>query len=84
MDAAKGRQALETELEHLEARLATINEERIEVPSWQKTMTRDGRFAINDPAAHASQINAALDENTKLDRTALEARIEELKKTLTE
>ncbi len=84
LDGARDRNSLERELEHLEARIRDMDDDRIEVPSWQLTMTRDGRFAINDPRAHASQINAALDSNAQLDRAAMEARIEQLKQTLTE
>ncbi len=84
IDRSRGRDALQAELDHLVARLESIEAEKIEIPSWQLQMTRGGRFAINDPTAHASQINAALDENAELDRDAIEARIEQLRATLAE
>ncbi len=84
MDAARGRDALQAELEHLEQRLAGLDDDKIEIPDWQMKMTRGGRFAINDPTAHASQINAALDKNAEVDREAIEARIQHLKTTLAE
>ena len=84
LDAAKGRQALEAELRHLELRLAAIDDEQIEVPDWQMKMTRGGRLAINDPRTHAANINATLEENSAADRTAIEARIDHLRRTLQE
>lgn len=84
LDATKGRQALQAELDHLEQRLAAIDDDKIEIPDWQLKMTRGGRFAINDPRAHASQINATLDKNSAADRTAIEARIDLLRRTLAE
>ena len=82
LDTTKGRDALVNELEHLEQRLAAMDDDKIEIPSWQLTMTRNGRFAINDPRAHASQINATLDDNAAVDRSAIEARIGQLRTLL--
>ncbi len=84
IDRSRGRDALQAELDHLVARLDSIEADKIEIPSWQLKLTRGGRFAINDPTAHASQINAALDENAELDRDSIEARIEQLRATLAE
>lgn len=76
-DAARNPQALRAELEHLERRLASFESEKINVPAWQAAMP-----SINDPAAHASKLNAELDAKTALERATVEKRIARLKRTL--
>ncbi|MCP4303883.1 MAG: hypothetical protein GY926_09760 [bacterium] len=76
-DTARNPEALSAELEHLEKRLATFESEKISVPAWQAAMT-----SMNDPAAHAINLNAELDAKTALDRAAVENRIARLKKVL--
>ncbi|MDJ0925619.1 MAG: hypothetical protein QNJ77_13760 [Acidimicrobiia bacterium] len=83
-DASRSREHLASELKHLKKRLAAFDAEKINVPAWQIAMTSGGRLTINDPAAHASKLNAALDEATALDREAIEARIEQLERALGE
>jgi hypothetical protein len=81
IDQARNRTALEQELEHLETRLSRLEDDRIEVPTWQKTMRR---YTINDPGASARRINDELDRNTEDDRAAIEARIVRLRRVLAE
>lgn len=78
-DGRRDRSSLQQELEHLERRLAAFQADKIEVPSWQMSMA-----TLNDPAAHATKINQALDQATAADREAIEQRIKQLKKALTE
>ncbi len=84
LDANRGRASLREELEHLEARLAAIDDDKIDVPSWLTTMTADGRLAINDPSIPIEGINDAIEKNARLDRKSIEARIQHLKKALAE
>jgi hypothetical protein len=81
IDQARNRTALEQELEYLETRLSRLEDDRIEVPTWQKTMRR---YTINDPGASARRINDELDRNTEDDRAAIEARIVRLRRVLAE
>ncbi len=76
-DAASNPERIRAELEHLEQRLAAFDDHKIDVPAWQAAMP-----SINDPAAHPSRINEIMDASNKLDRDALEERIERLKKAL--
>lgn len=76
-DAARSPARIRAELEHLELRLAAFEDEKIDVPAWQTAMP-----SINDPAAHPSVLNDKMDANNKLDRDALEERIERLQKAL--
>lgn len=76
-DAARNPEALRAELEHLEKRLAAFEAEKISIPAWQIAMT-----TMNDPAAHAVNLNAELDAKTELERAAVEMRIARLKKAL--
>jgi hypothetical protein len=80
-DATRDPRQLQRELEHLEGRLAAIEDEKIEVPSWQQAMAA-GHLTINDPGAPNLRINQALDAASALDRAAIEARIARLKKAL--
>jgi len=78
-DASRDRSSLQRELEHLEGRLAAFKADKIEVPSWQMSMA-----TINDPAAHATKINEALDQATAGDRESIEQRVKQLRKALAE
>lgn len=81
-DSARSPDALQAELEHLERRLAAFEGEKINVPAWQMAMSSGGRLTINDPAAHASKLNEALDEANSMDRQAVEERIAAIKNAL--
>jgi chromosome segregation ATPase len=81
-DATRNPKALRAELEHLESRLSQFESEKINVPAWQMSMSSGGRFSINDPAAHASKLNQAIDEANSMDRQTIEDRIDEIKKAL--
>ena len=83
-NAARHRSILHTELEHLRSRLAELDAARVEVPAWQRTLTANGRFSIVDPVADAARINAAMDEATKHDRSAILARIAAIEEALDE
>lgn len=84
LDASHGRAALARELSNLEQRLDRLEDDKIEVPTWQQAMQARKGLSINDPAAHASQINAAHDKNAAADRASIEARISQLKSILAE
>ncbi len=84
LDTSHGRESLVRELANLQQRLEHIDNHKIEVPAWQQAMASRRGLTINDPAAHASQINAAHDRNTAADRSAIEARISQLRKILAE
>jgi hypothetical protein len=81
-DAARNPGNLRTELEHLLGRLAELDDERVEVPNWQKTLTANGRFSITNPIADAERINAKLDKATEPDRAAIVARIAQIEEVL--
>lgn len=81
-DAGRNPGNLRTELDHLRGRLTELDDERVEVPNWQKTLTANGRFSITNPIADAARINAELDKATEPDRAAIVARIAQIEEVL--
>lgn len=71
---------LATELAHARRRLAELEGERLQIPTWQRHV--GGR--LTDPAASGREINRRLDEATAPERAALESRVEVIAKLLGE
>ena len=81
-DAARNPDNLRAELEHLERRLESFETDKIEVPSWQLSLTRGGRLSLTNPVADAARINKAMEAGTAADRASIEARIARLRQVL--
>lgn len=80
-DLSRGRASLEAELTHLEARLRELDEHLLDVPEWQESIAK---YSINEPGAHLAKINMAIEDNDENERTGIESRIAQIKKSLAE
>lgn len=80
-DQSRNRESLLAELHNLEARLGELDGYTVEVPEWQKSISK---YSINEPGAHIAKINAAIEDNYEDERTGIEARIVQIMKVLAE
>ncbi len=82
-EAQRDPRVLRAELEHLEARLTELEEQKITVPSWQ-TELASHRLTITDPSAQANRVNAEIERGTAAERGAIEERIAQIREALGE